>query len=49
MSNKRKGHITVSKEWAKHLRKYFKKMFWKGERFAQKRLIKTSLEKENNS
>lgn len=49
MSNKRKGHITVSREWAKHLRKYFKREFWKGERFAQKRLIKSILDKKNNS
>jgi hypothetical protein len=34
MSNKRKGQLTVSKEWAKHLRSFWKKQFWKGERQA---------------
>ncbi len=40
MSHKRKGQLTVSKEWAKHLRKFWRRKFWKGERNAGKRLIK---------
>jgi hypothetical protein len=32
MSTKRKGLVTVSGEWAKHLRKWGKREFWKGER-----------------
>lgn len=40
MSHKKKGHLTTSKEWAKHLRKYWRKVFWKGERFAEKKVIK---------
>lgn len=36
MSTKKKGTLTVCKEWAKHLR-YFKKIFWKSERKASKK------------
>jgi hypothetical protein len=39
MSNKRKGQLTVSSEWAKHLRKIGKRFFWKGERSAEKKII----------
>jgi len=38
MASKRKGQLTVSTEWAKHLRKYYKRVFWKGERKAAKHL-----------
>jgi len=38
MSHKRKGQLTVSKEWAKHLRK-----FWKGDRKAEKKIIKNEV------
>lgn len=34
MSTKKKGVLTTSKVWAKHLRPYWKRMFWKGERKA---------------
>ena len=34
MSHKRADQITVSGEWAKHLRPYGKRAFWKGERRA---------------
>ena len=40
MSHKRKGQLTVSGEWAKHLRKFWRRQFWKGERKAGKRMIK---------
>ena len=40
MSHKRKGQLTVSGEWAKHLRKFWRRQFWKGERIAGKRMIK---------
>ena len=39
MTHKRKGQLTVSKEWAKHLRAFWKKQFWKGERQAEKKSI----------
>lgn len=32
MANKRKGQLTTTSEWAKHLRKYLKRKFWKAER-----------------
>jgi hypothetical protein len=32
MATKKKGTLRTSGEWAKHLRKYHKRKFWKGER-----------------
>ncbi len=40
MSHKRKGQLTVSGELAKHLRKFRRRQFCKGERIAGKRMIK---------
>lgn len=40
MAHKRKGQLTVSGEWAKHLREYLRRQFWKKERVAAKKLIK---------
>ena len=37
MSHKRKGQLTVSGEWARHLRPWHRREFWKAERQAQKR------------
>lgn len=37
MAHKKKGQLTVSGEWAKHLRPILKRAFWKGERAAGKR------------
>ena len=34
MANKRKGQLTVSREWAKHLRPLLRRAFWKAERHA---------------
>ncbi|MFC4634244.1 hypothetical protein ACFO3O_10020 [Dokdonia ponticola] len=48
MAIKKKGQLTTSSEWAKHLRKYMKKQFWKGERNAEKRLIHEELYKTDN-
>lgn len=42
MSHKRKGQLTVSTEWAKHLRKFWKRRFWKTERKAAHKYISTS-------
>ncbi len=39
MAHRRKGQLTVSGEWAKHLRKYWRRQFWKKERAAAKKLI----------
>ena len=43
MAHKRKGQLTVSTawagHWAKHLRKFWRRQFWKGERKAGKKLI----------
>lgn len=44
MAHKKKGQLTVSKEWAKHLRKYFRRQFWKSERKAGRTLIHKELE-----
>ena len=40
MSHKRKGQLTVSGEWAKHLRPYLKRIFWKSERHAERDAIR---------
>jgi hypothetical protein len=36
MSHKRKGQLTVTSEWVKHLRKFWRRQLWKGERNAEK-------------
>lgn len=48
MAHKKKGHLTTSPEWAKHLRKYMKNQFWKGERNASKKLIQNELVETGN-
>lgn len=47
MANKKKGNLTVSGEWAKHLRKLLKRQFWKGERKAVHKLIEQEKEQKN--
>lgn len=37
MSNIRKGQLTVSGEWAKHLKWFGKRWFWKKHRRAEKK------------
>lgn len=44
MSYKRRGQLTMSDEWAKHLKPFGKREFWKGERNAEKSLISDELE-----
>jgi len=44
MTFKRKGQLTTSGEWVKHLRKIGKRFFWKSERIAEKKDIKKRLE-----
>jgi hypothetical protein len=48
MAHKKKGHLTTSPAWAKHLRKYMKNQFWKGERKASKELIPSELFESDN-
>lgn len=43
MAHKKKGHLTVSGEWAKHLRKHKRNLFWKGEKNAGKEFVRTEL------
>ena len=43
MSNKRKGQLSVAIERAKHLRKFLRRQFWKGERKAGQKLVKQEL------
>jgi hypothetical protein len=38
MAHKRKGRLTVSGEWARHLRPLWRRAFWKGERQGAKGL-----------
>ena len=45
MAHKRKGQLTSTGEWAKHLRKVGKRFFWKAERKAEKQVVK----KETNN
>jgi hypothetical protein len=40
MSHKRKGQLTVSGEWARHLRPFLRRAFWKGERQAAKEMTR---------
>lgn len=39
MSTVKKGILTPAPEWAKHLRPYGKRQFWKGERKAAQRWV----------
>ncbi|WP_298420509.1 hypothetical protein [uncultured Kordia sp.] len=49
MAHKKKGHLTTTVEWSKHLRKYMKNQFWRGERNAGKRLIRKELFETDNA
>lgn len=44
MTHKKKGQLTTSPEWAKHLRNYMKRQFWKGERNAEKVMVRNELQ-----
>ena len=44
MSHKRKGQLTVSGEWARHLRPFLRRAFWKEERQAVRDFVR---EEEN--
>ena len=43
MSHKRVNQLTVSGEWAKHLRALYRRAFWKGERHAAHALVRSEL------
>lgn len=47
MAHKKKGFLTYSAEWVKHLRKDMKRIFWSGERNAKKKLMKKEKEELN--
>jgi hypothetical protein len=46
MPRKHKGQLTMSGEWARHLRPWLRRMFWKGERQAERRLVRAEGEVE---
>ena len=46
MSHKRKGMLSVSPEWAKHLRKIGRRIFWSSHRLKEKQLIRKEREQE---
>ncbi len=46
MSKKIRGALTTYTEWAKHLKKFGKNLFWSKERVAQRKLIKKEKEKD---
>lgn len=41
LTHVRKGMITHSKEWCKHLRKYGRRLFWKSNRQAEDHEIRS--------
>ena len=43
MSHKRKGHLTTSGEWKKHLRPFGRKLYWGSERAAERDAVKKEL------
>ena len=43
MATKKKGQLTTVTEWAKHLRKNYKRIFWKAERQAEKTEIREEI------
>jgi hypothetical protein len=48
MSHKRKGQLTVATDWAKHLRKFLRRQFWKGERRAGQKVILKEFSDQNS-
>jgi hypothetical protein len=43
MGHKRKGQLAKSQEWAQHLRKIGRRIFWSRERMAEKAEIRKQL------
>ncbi|MBD3584027.1 hypothetical protein [Flavobacterium selenitireducens] len=48
MAHKKNGQLTTSGEWAKHLRKFMRRKFWKGERKAGIKFIHKTIKEKNN-
>ncbi len=42
MSHKKRGQLTTSPEWARHLRPLLRRFFWKGERRAEREALRQS-------
>jgi hypothetical protein len=42
MSHKKRGQLTTSPEWARHLRPLLRRFFWKGERRAERVLARSA-------
>ena len=40
MATKKKGFVRLSGEWARHLRPYLSRRFWKQHRKAERKLIR---------
>jgi len=45
MAHKQKGQLTTTGEWAKHLRNFLKRQFWKKERSAEKGWVRKEADK----
>lgn len=43
MATKKRGLLTLSGEWARHLRPFWRRLFWRGERRAVRRDIRSQL------
>lgn len=43
MATNKQGHLTAAKAWARHLRPFFKRAFWKAERRAAKREARSNV------
>jgi hypothetical protein len=42
VSHKKRGQLTTSPEWARHLRPLLRRFFWKGERRAEREFIQSA-------
>lgn len=49
MSSKKEGMLTVSDEWAKHLRPWGRRLFWSGERMETRKSIRAEAQDEFQS
>jgi hypothetical protein len=43
MANVRKGQLLVAADWAKHLRAFGKKHFWRRHRRVEKRVVRSEI------
>jgi hypothetical protein len=49
MSTVKKGMLTASGEWARHLRRWGKRIFWHGERAAERQLLSADWDYERRA